>query len=149
MNREELLKSPEFWTLEIQLELYRIITEYMETNKLNRSQLAEKLGFTKGYITQILNGEFDHRISKMVKLSLSVDRIPRIEFDKIEQVLFDDLSDKLHSPKSERLEIKLQIHPSHQIDSPGDFEYQNINQSAINFTNLSEMVKYAKETIFT
>ena len=49
----------------------------MKDKKLNRSQLAKKLGVTKGYITQVLNGDFDHRISKLVDLSLAINKYMR------------------------------------------------------------------------
>jgi transcriptional regulator with XRE-family HTH domain len=92
MTRKKLLSSPEYWILEIQMQLYKIINDFMENNNINRTQLADKLGVTKGYISQILNGDFDHRISKLVELALSVGKVPRIKFEDLEQVLIDDNS---------------------------------------------------------
>jgi|GEM_PF-1576411 len=111
MTREELLKSPEYWTLEIQMKLYQVISDFMEKNNINRKHLADKLGFSKGYISQILNGEFDHRISKMVELALSVGKVPAIEFEDIDQIIIDDMYNLLGQPKSERPVINLQINP--------------------------------------
>ena len=91
MTREELLKSPEYWKVEIQMELHEIINDYMDNNKINRKQLADKFGFTKGYITQILNGEYNHRLSKLVELALSVGKVPVIEFVDLEQTIRDDM----------------------------------------------------------
>ena len=68
-TREELLSSKEYWIAKIQIDLFRQFEEYLKENKLNRTQLAEKLGVTKGYISQVLNGDFDHRISKFVEAS--------------------------------------------------------------------------------
>jgi hypothetical protein len=48
MTREELLKSSEYWVFEIQMKLYDLINEYMENNKINKKQLADKLGYTTG-----------------------------------------------------------------------------------------------------
>lgn len=80
ITNDELLETPEYWTTRIQLDLYSHIQEYMRMNSLNRTQLAQKLGVTKGYITQVLNGDFDHRLSKLVELSLAVGVVPKIEF---------------------------------------------------------------------
>lgn len=80
ITNDELLETPEYWTTRIQLELYAHLQDYMKENGLNRTQLAQKLGVTKGYITQVLNGDFDHRLSKLVELSLSVGLIPKMEF---------------------------------------------------------------------
>lgn len=94
MKREELISSPVYWTVEIQMELFRMLKEYMEKENLNQTELAEKLGFTKGYISQILNGNFDHRISKFVELAIAVGKVPRIVFDDLEEVLEKDKSKK-------------------------------------------------------
>ena len=49
-----------------------------ETGK-NRKELAEHLGVTKSYVTQLLNGDFDHRLSKFVELSLAFGYVPKID----------------------------------------------------------------------
>ena len=80
ITNDELLTTTEYWTTRIQLDLYSHLQAYMKRNGLNKTQLAQKLGVTKSYVTQILNGDFDHRISKLVELSLAVGLIPRMEF---------------------------------------------------------------------
>ncbi len=80
MTREEMLRSPEYWTEELQNELYRQIEEYMRYNKMSKTQLADHLGYSKGYITQLLNGSFDHKISKLFELSLAINKIPEFTF---------------------------------------------------------------------
>ena len=72
MKREELLNSKEYWLSKIQIDLFNEVEMFMEKNNLNRTQLAEKLGVSKGYISQILNGNADHRISKLIELSYSL-----------------------------------------------------------------------------
>ena len=80
ITNKELIETPEYWITRIQLDLYTQLQNYMKENGLNRTQLAEKLGVTKSYVTQILNGDFDHRLSKLVELSLAVGLIPKMEF---------------------------------------------------------------------
>lgn len=80
ITNDELLETPEYWTTRIQLDLYSHLQDYMRVNGMNRMQLAQKLGVTKGYVTQVLNGDFDHRLSKLVELSLAVGLIPKLEF---------------------------------------------------------------------
>ena len=89
MKRSDLIKSREYWTTEIQLKLFNLIENYRSKNNLTKSQIAEKLGFTKGYITQVLNGDFDHKISKLVDLSLAFDKVPVIHFVDVNQYLQD------------------------------------------------------------
>lgn len=96
MEREELLESKSYWITSIQLELFTAIETYMKKNKLNKTQLAEKLKFSKGYISQVLNGDFDHKLSKMVELSLSCDTIPLIFFVDKETFVKNDSEDKTY-----------------------------------------------------
>ena len=86
-SQEELMRSRGYWIANIQLELFKYVDEYMRKNNLNRSQLADKLGVTKGYISQILNGEFNHRIATFVDLSLAVGKVPKIEFEDLEEII--------------------------------------------------------------
>ena len=96
MQREELLESKSYWTTTIQLELFNAIEFYMKKNKLNKTQLAERLKFSKGYISQILNGDFDHKLSKMIELSLSCDSIPLVFFVDKETFIKNDSEDKIY-----------------------------------------------------
>ena len=89
-NRKELLQSKEYWLIRFQSELYGTLESYMKENGLNRTQLAEKLGVTKGYISQVLNGNYDHRLSKLIELSLAMNKAPRIQFEDLDQVINDD-----------------------------------------------------------
>ena len=93
MNRDELLKDPVYWTAEYQNELYRHIDEFMRKHQMNKTQLAEFLGCTKGYVTQLLNGDFDHKLSKFIELSLAIGQIPQITFrDADEYIEMDKYS---------------------------------------------------------
>ena len=92
MDRKELLKSPEYWIAKIQIELFDQIRDYMVKQSINQTQLAGRLGVTKGYITQILNGDFDHRISKMVELSLAIGKVPEIDWKDLETVIQEDVA---------------------------------------------------------
>lgn len=86
MTREKLLRCPEYWTTLIQNELYRQIQSYMEEHNMNKAQLAEHLGCSRGYVTQLLNGDFDHKISKLVELSLAIGLAPSVSFKNLEHV---------------------------------------------------------------
>ena len=91
MKRSELIESREYWIANIQLHLFEIIKEYLEANQLTQNQFAEKIGFTKGYVSQILNGDFDHKISKLVDLSLAVGKVPKITFQDISEFMGDEI----------------------------------------------------------
>ena len=87
---QELLATPEYWTTRLQLDLYNMIKNYIETNNLTQVDLANKLGVSKGYVSQVLNGNFDHRISKFVELSLAVGMIPQISYVPMDKMFAKD-----------------------------------------------------------
>ncbi|MTK52995.1 helix-turn-helix transcriptional regulator [Paludibacter sp.] len=90
MTREELICSPGYIITKIQMDLFDQVSQYLKENGNSQTKLAEKLGVSKGYISQILNGNYDHRISKLVELSLAVGIIPTLSFQSKEQYIIQD-----------------------------------------------------------
>jgi len=90
MERDELLRMPSYWTANVQIELYRQINEYMKLNNMNRKQLAAYLGCSQGYVTQLLNGDFDHKLSKFFELSLAINKIPHVTFEDVDDFIATD-----------------------------------------------------------
>jgi len=80
-NIHALRKQPEFVLAQLQNELYRELTAYMERNALSKKQLAEKLGVSPSYISQVLNGNFNFTVLKLVELSLAIDKVPVIRLE--------------------------------------------------------------------
>ena len=90
ITREELLRSKEYWTSDIQLKLFTEIERFMEENNMNRTQLADYLGCTKGYVSQFLSGDYDNKLSKLVELSLSIGKLPILEFRDIKNYILSE-----------------------------------------------------------
>lgn len=90
------MKEPEWWLANIQNDLYSIIYEYMKTHNLKKADIAQKLGVTKGYISQILKGDFDHKMSKFVELALSFNKAPLIFYVDMERYIKDDAQKKAY-----------------------------------------------------
>ena len=81
MTREELIQMPEYWTGQIQLSLYRAAEQFMEEHHMNRTQLAEYLGVSKGYVSQLLNGDYNYSISKLVELAIKLNCVPNLQLE--------------------------------------------------------------------
>jgi transcriptional regulator with XRE-family HTH domain len=90
MKREDIIRDKGYWLAKIQISLYQQIQKYMDNHGLNRSQLAKRLGVSKGYVSQVLNGDFNHRLSTLVELSLSVGKIPEINFIDLDKQVYDE-----------------------------------------------------------
>ncbi|MES2479504.1 MAG: helix-turn-helix transcriptional regulator [Bacteroidota bacterium] len=125
MNRNELIRSKEYWVTQIQLRLFSMIEKYMQSENLNKTQLALKLGVSKGYISQILNGDFDHKLSKLVELSLMCEQVPEFNFKDIECFIGDEILNNsmvsygsMHHKSNKSNHTILQIKPKVEI---GDY----------------------------
>lgn len=85
LTRLELYKTHEYWIERIQNDIFRALHAFKEEEGLNNNTaLAEKLGVTKGYVSQIMNGNFNFSISKLVDLALAVGVTPNIDFEKLQ-----------------------------------------------------------------
>lgn len=82
LSKQELITTPEYWLESIQNELYRKTVSYMQSKNINQTELAKELGVSKGYISQILNGNFNFTISKLIELSLHIGTIPNLQLEK-------------------------------------------------------------------
>lgn len=83
----ELLATDTYWITKIQNDLFNAVEDYLESQKMTRTQFAAQLGVSKGYISQVLNGDFNHRLSKLVELALAIQKAPVLEFENLEEVM--------------------------------------------------------------
>jgi transcriptional regulator with XRE-family HTH domain len=79
----ELITSKEYHLVNIQLDLFQAVEAYLARNEMSRTDFAKKLGVSKGYVSQLLNGDFDSRLSKLVELALAVELVPEIKLEPI------------------------------------------------------------------
>jgi transcriptional regulator with XRE-family HTH domain len=102
LSKKELISTPEYWIEKLQNEIFRQVHAYMEKEELNQSQLAIRLGVSKGYVSQILNGNFNFTIKKLIELSLSIDILPEIRFKPLSEnnnrYLYDTISKSKNKP---------------------------------------------------
>ena len=63
---------------------------------MTQNQLAEQLGVTKGYVSQIMKGEFNYTLKKLIELSLAVGKAPVINFMPLAEIISTE-SEKVYS----------------------------------------------------
>lgn len=90
IKREELLKTKEYWFETLQNDIYRMVDEYIQKEDINQTKLAEQLGVSKGYISQIINGNFNFTLKKMIELSLALNIAPDVKFKDLDQYIQED-----------------------------------------------------------
>jgi transcriptional regulator with XRE-family HTH domain len=96
IKKEELIKTEEYWFETLQNEIYRMVADYLVKENMNQSQLAEKLGVSKGYISQIMNGNFNYTLKKLIELSLAVGKAPVLEFRALHEILKNTEKESTH-----------------------------------------------------
>ncbi len=102
MTREEFINTKEFWLAEIQNNLYKEVEDFIKDTKgMNQTKFAELLGVSKGYVSQVLNGDFDHKLSKFIELSLKIGKAPIVRLDDLQEYIERDSLQSYYSPPSE------------------------------------------------
>ena len=80
ITREELLQSTEYWGQQVQLEIYNCAARFMEEHKMNRTMLAQYLGVSKGFVSQLLSGNYNYSLSKLIEISVKLGYRPDFTF---------------------------------------------------------------------
>lgn len=70
---EDAVKSPEYWHEDVQISFLDAILKAMETKRVTRKELAERLGKSQAYVSRTLNaGALNFTVKTMVNLSLAL-----------------------------------------------------------------------------
>ena len=98
ISKKELLQGPDYLLSTYQLEMYRQLALYMQANHLSKEEVAEKLGVSKTYVGQILNGNFNSTLERLIELGLMMGKVPLLTFveptEYWEQIRQDVLKEK-------------------------------------------------------
>ena len=100
LSQEQLFQTNEYWLEIIQNEIFRELSAYMKAKNLNQTQLAKEFGVSKGYISQILNGNFNFSLSKLIELALKIKKVPEIHFKSIDEYILEKEKEKQLTPKT-------------------------------------------------
>ena len=88
ITREELITSSEYWIETIQNKVFSDVSEYIEKNDVSNKIIAERLGLSKGRVSQILSGEnLNFRIDTLVKLCLAIELVPDFRLVEIQDFI--------------------------------------------------------------
>jgi len=107
LKTDELLNRPEYWFETIQNEVFRKVTDYLKDNNMTQNQFAEQLGVSKGYVSQVMKGEFNYTLKKLIELSLAVGKAPVIVFKPLTDII-----------QSENQEVPTRKMPINKVAEP-------------------------------
>lgn len=83
----DLIKTEEYWTTHFQTLLYEAVDDYLKKTGKKKSAFADEIGVSKGYVSQVLNGDADHKISTFVRFVLASGLVPSLNLITVEEYL--------------------------------------------------------------
>lgn len=96
MKREKLIRSKQYGISTMKYNLLNLIGSFQRRNNLKDKDLADKLKVSKSYVSQILNGTFDHKLSKVAELAHACNAIPLLYFVDLDEFARADAQDKTY-----------------------------------------------------
>ena len=60
-------------------------------------------------MSQILNGDFDHKISKLIELSLAIEKVPFLKFENLQKCIFLDSIGALEAAQESKIRINVSV----------------------------------------
>ena len=130
INRDKLLTTEEYWYETLQNDIYRMVAEYLKNKGMNQTQLAEQLGVSKGYISQILNGNFNYTLKKLIELSLAMNIAPVIDFKDLDKFIKEDQQNRFEMQYKLFFNVK-PLNDFISILSGNTGNSENVKQSSI------------------
>lgn len=149
ITRKELITSKEFWLVKFQNALYEQVEKYLQENEISKTEFSKELGVSKGYVSQILNGDFDHKISKFIELSLAIKMIPLLKFESVDTCLYLDEMGALETYQDAKINIALSINYINNvtIEKPKKIENILLNKIGFDFSYLQNQLHTQNELI--
>lgn len=86
---DKLINNWEFSLKLFKMELTEKILSEMEKRNLNRSDLANVLGTSRAYISQLINGKNNLRLNTLFKLCFDLGIVPQISLNSREDLNFE------------------------------------------------------------
>lgn len=140
LSKKDLMNTNEYWVEELQNEIYRQTIAYMKKHQLNQNELAQKWGVSKGYISQILKGNCNFSLKKLVELSLAMGKAPMVTY--IETSVFYEL-EQLSAYMEEKMKepFSIKFDKITAVNSTNSLVNINLNALMLNKTNHLTIVK--------
>ncbi|MEX8548900.1 MAG: XRE family transcriptional regulator [Mucilaginibacter sp.] len=142
-SREKLLRKPIYWFDHEQNELFRQVYSYMEKENINQTELANRLKITKGRVSQILNGNFNYTLKKLIDISLAIGLVPRIKYDKLDDIIKLDTQLKSYHNSDSSI-VKNKIIPLAVVNK---FDNSSGNEQENEKVNINSYTQYKRNDI--
>ncbi|CAA6824353.1 MAG: Helix-turn-helix protein [uncultured Sulfurovum sp.] len=141
---KNLLESDEYWITSIQTQLFESIDDYINKKKLTKTAFAKEIGVSKGYVTQVLNGDFDHKISTFVRFIRAVGKVPELNLLDFDDYINDKQNqwEQQQVDKEEKFQITELTESNNIVNSLLIIE-NRFNKEKISDLNISYKIEYS------
>lgn len=112
LNKIELLNTPNYLLTKYQNEIFRQLKSYMKLKNLNQKEVADQLGVSGSYINQVLNGNFNFTLKKLIELGLMMDKIPSLKFVSFDEYWLSEKEAQVKNPTIS-IDVNLEIQVFH------------------------------------
>lgn len=137
ISKNELLSNPNYLLTKYQNEIYRQLINFMENNNLSQKEVAKKLGVSGSYVSQVLNGNFNFTLRKLIELGLMIDKVPLIDFIELDEFWVREKENVQNTPT---ISINVSLNfPASIIQSES---YSSLPNRGNTFTELSGGEQY-------
>ena len=105
--RTKILQNPEYAREaakgDLIMEVTESICEILEKEKITRKELASRLNKTKGYVSQLLNGDRNMTLGTLAEILYVLERRPAVKIEKTNNTVIyeDSLEIEASSPKTQ------------------------------------------------
>ncbi|AYB32987.1 helix-turn-helix domain-containing protein [Chryseolinea soli] len=107
ISKHKLFKHPDYLLSKYQAEVYRQLQQYMDDHSLTQKEIADHLGVSSSYVNQVLKGNFNFTLKKLIELSLMMGKVPTLEFVSINDYLIREGNGDSRSPLGDRATEKV------------------------------------------
>lgn len=80
-RRSEILQSPDYNLARLQIHISEIVKEFMGSQNMSKTELADYLNCSDNAVKQILSGDFNGTIDELYNIMASLGKIPIIIFE--------------------------------------------------------------------
>lgn len=79
-RRREILQSPDYNIARLQIQISEIAKEFMESQNMSKTELADYLNCPDSTVKQILSGDFNGTIDELYNIMASLGKMMIIRF---------------------------------------------------------------------
>lgn len=84
MTRKDIIKTPNYWLSQMQIDIFREIKTYQALNNMSDEEMADFLYMSTYKLQQIMLGNFNLDMYELCEIMVRINIIPKLNLTKID-----------------------------------------------------------------